>query len=410
MGKWDSSAAELQPVEELVGTALDDVIGESSAWLGARQANDGHWLFELEADATISGEYILLNHYLGDIDDEIEAKIAAYLRRTQGSHGGWPLYHDGDFNISATVKAYYALKLAGDDPASPHMIRAREAVLAHGGAREGAGPVIVPVPLPWLALPGMRIEIEAVAMLGAGGERLPRRTASPPGNGALPAPFVHGLRCEEHVWTGAQTGAADVAFERMSAVLAALDASPPGLVRVDAWYAAGAPAAGLARHMDMLAATSVVLPTSRLPDDQGLRLGGWAMGGTAGAPAPREVSGCPDDWRWPGRKGRVMALGCGDMVFVSGQMPLDAAGAAVERGDLDAQTRLCLTRTGAALADFGLGLDDMVKQTTFFRGDADPADIVANQTLRSASFREPAGASTGVPLADCGIDGALASL
>lgn len=285
-------------------------------------------------------------------------------------------------------------------------------VLAQGGAADGAGPVIVPVPLPWLALPGMRIEIEAVAMLGGAGERLPKRVASPPGSAALPAPFVHGVRCEEHVWTGAQTGGADAgqAFERMNAVLAALDASPADLVRVGAWYASGAPSAGLARHMDALAATSVVLPTSRLPGGEGLRIDGWAMGGAAGAPLAREVSDRADDWRWPDRKTRTMAVGCGDMVFVSGQMPLDETGAAVNRADLNAQTRLCLKRTGEALAAFGLALDDMVKQTTFFRGDADPADIVANQTLRSGSFREPAGASTGVPLADCGIDGALVSI
>ncbi len=162
MGKWDTSAAELQPVEEPVGAALDDVIEEASAWLGARQANDGHWLFELEADATIPAEYILLNHFLGEIDDQVEAKIAKYLRRIQGSHGGWPLYHDGDLNISATVKAYYALKLVGDDPDAPHMRRAREAVLAHGGAAEAN--VFTRIALavfgqvPWRAVPWMRPE------------------------------------------------------------------------------------------------------------------------------------------------------------------------------------------------------------------------------------------------------------
>jgi len=162
MGKWDSSAAELQPVEEPVGAALDEVIGEASTWLAARQANDGHWLFELEADATITAEYILFNHYLGEIDDEIEAKIAKYLRRIQGSHGGWPLYHDGDFNISSTVKAYYALKLAGDDPDAPHMRRAREAVLAHGGAAKANVFTRITLALfgqvPWRAVPWMRPE------------------------------------------------------------------------------------------------------------------------------------------------------------------------------------------------------------------------------------------------------------
>src|SRR5215467_13075736 len=96
--------------------------------------DEGEWCFELEADVTIPAEYILLGHFLDAIEDEVERKLAVYLRATQADHGGWPLFHGGELNISASVKAYYALKLAGDDPASPHMTRAREAILAHGGA------------------------------------------------------------------------------------------------------------------------------------------------------------------------------------------------------------------------------------------------------------------------------------
>ena len=63
-----------------------------------------------------------------------EAKFAAYLRARQADHGGWPLFQDGAFDMSATVKAYFALKMIGDDVDAPHMRRAREAVLARGGA------------------------------------------------------------------------------------------------------------------------------------------------------------------------------------------------------------------------------------------------------------------------------------
>src|SRR5947207_4995142 len=71
------------------------------------QRADGHWVFELEADATIPAEYVLLRHYLGEaVDPVIESKIGSYLRRIQGAHGGWPLFHDGAFDISASVKAY----------------------------------------------------------------------------------------------------------------------------------------------------------------------------------------------------------------------------------------------------------------------------------------------------------------
>ncbi|HEY6578439.1 MAG TPA: squalene--hopene cyclase [Rhizomicrobium sp.] len=115
--------------------ALDDSIERATRALLALQREDGHFVFELEADATIPSEYVLLVHYLGETPDlELERKIGNYLRRIQADHGGWPLYHGGDFNISATVKAYFALKMIGDSPEAPHMRRAREAVLDRGGA------------------------------------------------------------------------------------------------------------------------------------------------------------------------------------------------------------------------------------------------------------------------------------
>ncbi|HEY1559981.1 MAG TPA: squalene--hopene cyclase [Caulobacteraceae bacterium] len=116
---------------------LDAAVERASAALRSRQRDDGHWLFELEADATIPAEYILLRAYLGEPDaPDLERKIGVYLRRIQGEHGGWPLYHAGALDASATVKAYFALKMIGDDPAAPHMARAREALLARGGAEK----------------------------------------------------------------------------------------------------------------------------------------------------------------------------------------------------------------------------------------------------------------------------------
>jgi len=115
-----------------------DVEGAIRAATGAilsQQKPDGHWVYELEADATIPAEYVLLVHYLAETPDlELERKIGNYLRRIQGAHGGWPLYHDGAFDISATVKAYFALKMIGDDIEAPHMARAREAIRQRGGA------------------------------------------------------------------------------------------------------------------------------------------------------------------------------------------------------------------------------------------------------------------------------------
>lgn len=100
----------------------------------AQQNSDGYWCHELEADCTIPAEYILMLHYFGERDPPLEAKISNYLRRRQEKHGGWPLYEAGALDISCSVKAYFALKLSGDDVDAPHMRRAREAILERGGA------------------------------------------------------------------------------------------------------------------------------------------------------------------------------------------------------------------------------------------------------------------------------------
>ena len=142
---------------------LDEAIGDALTGLKALQQAEGDWRFELEADATIPSEYVMLKHYFDEIDPALEGRIGNYLRDIQGDHGGWPLYHDGDFNMSATVKAYYALKLIGDSPDAPHMKRAREAVLAHGGAAKSNVFTRITLALfgqvPWRAVPVMPVEI-----------------------------------------------------------------------------------------------------------------------------------------------------------------------------------------------------------------------------------------------------------
>ena len=116
---------------------LDRSIAAATKALHDHQQPDGHWVFELEADATIPAEYVLFRHQIGEpASPEIEAKIGNYLRRIQGTHGGWPLFQDGALDVSASVKAYFALKMIGDSLDAPHMVRAREAIRAHGGAEK----------------------------------------------------------------------------------------------------------------------------------------------------------------------------------------------------------------------------------------------------------------------------------
>jgi squalene-hopene/tetraprenyl-beta-curcumene cyclase len=121
------------PTDE-AASGIERCIESATAALLAQQRADGHWVFELEADASISAEYIALQRFLGERDPPLEARIASYLRRRQGTQGGWPLVHGGPLNISTSVKAYFALKLVGDSPHAEHMRRARDAILAAGGA------------------------------------------------------------------------------------------------------------------------------------------------------------------------------------------------------------------------------------------------------------------------------------
>jgi squalene-hopene/tetraprenyl-beta-curcumene cyclase len=143
--------------------SLNRAIDVARDELLSRQAEEGYWLFELEADCTIPAEYILMMHYLGEVDSALETKIAAYLRAHQADHGGWPLYYGGELNISCTVKAYYALKLAGDSPDAPHMVRARRAILQRGGAARANVFTRIALALfgqvPWRAVPFIPVEI-----------------------------------------------------------------------------------------------------------------------------------------------------------------------------------------------------------------------------------------------------------
>src|SRR6201990_3569774 len=124
-----------EQVKEIARDVLEKSISSASGALRKLQQSDGHWVFELEADDTIPSEYVLLRHHLGEpVDAGLEAKIANYILRRQGTHGGWALVQDGPFDMSASVKAYFALKLIGHSVDAPHMARSREAIRARGVA------------------------------------------------------------------------------------------------------------------------------------------------------------------------------------------------------------------------------------------------------------------------------------
>jgi squalene-hopene/tetraprenyl-beta-curcumene cyclase len=114
--------------------------GLELAWQKSRDAllrlqnPAGYWVGELQGDSILESEYILLKFILEQESDPDLPKIANYLRNLQNPEGGWSLFPGGPSDLSGTVKAYFALKLMGDDANAPHMKRARDIVLSQGGA------------------------------------------------------------------------------------------------------------------------------------------------------------------------------------------------------------------------------------------------------------------------------------
>jgi squalene-hopene/tetraprenyl-beta-curcumene cyclase len=98
------------------------------------QRPDGHWVGELQGDTILESEYILLLAFLGHEGEEVCRKAARYLLAQQAPDGGWSNYPGGPAELSVSVKAYFALKLAGHDPRAPYMARAREVIRGLGGA------------------------------------------------------------------------------------------------------------------------------------------------------------------------------------------------------------------------------------------------------------------------------------
>ena len=97
------------------------------------QQPDGPWCGELFVDSTLCSDYVLFMHWAGEVDPVLEEKCVAHIRRRQLADGGWNIYEAGPSDVNASVKAYFALKLAGHSPDSPWMREGRACILRLGG-------------------------------------------------------------------------------------------------------------------------------------------------------------------------------------------------------------------------------------------------------------------------------------
>ncbi|MDN3512846.1 MAG: squalene--hopene cyclase [Candidatus Brocadia sp.] len=122
------------PATFLTKTPLDIAINRAQRYLlGEQNTSDGHWVGILEADTTLTSEYIMLMHFLGKVDHQKQRMAANLIREHQLPDGGWNVYYGGPSEISASVKAYFALKLAGCSAHEPFMQKAKRCILDMGG-------------------------------------------------------------------------------------------------------------------------------------------------------------------------------------------------------------------------------------------------------------------------------------
>src|SRR5512142_2812613 len=119
---------------------IDDMLSRVAAaadaarrYLFSAQHEDGYWCGELEADTTLESDYILLHRLLGTADERKISKAARWILQHQNADGGWSIYEGGPSNISASVKAYFGIKLAGYPQGHSALVKARERIAELGG-------------------------------------------------------------------------------------------------------------------------------------------------------------------------------------------------------------------------------------------------------------------------------------
>ena len=155
--------AETQLEPSTATSTLDDAINSAQKKLLELQSEDGYWWFELEADCTIPAEYIMMMHYVGDINEILQRKIAIFLRAQQSEDGSYSLFPGASGDISCCVKVYYALKLAGDSPEQTHMMKLRNYILSQGGAVNANVFTHITLAIfeqiPWRGVPYIPVEI-----------------------------------------------------------------------------------------------------------------------------------------------------------------------------------------------------------------------------------------------------------
>jgi enamine deaminase RidA (YjgF/YER057c/UK114 family) len=293
----------------------------------------------------------------------------------------------------------------------------------------GPAPALTTVPIPYLAYPGMLLEIDTIAMRGEDDQPLRRAVSAPPGHWRLAGPFSQGLRCGQMIFVSGQVARGPagevrhggdlarqsaVVMEHVGRILAEHGATFDDVVKINSYYVGGDDPAAWRRSVDVCRAffrspgpVVTGIPLRWLPDGLVVKTDVIAMLGEDGRPLRRQRgAGTPHPSPLV-TEPFSPALRCGDMIYVSGQVSTDANGAVIDPGGLVPQTHTAMERIRELLAGFDLSMDQVVKVNAFFKSGGTAEELNANLRVRSACFTEPGPATTGISLPSLAGEGMM---
>ena len=286
---------------------------------------------------------------------------------------------------------------------------------------DAAVPAINVVPVPYLAYPGMMVEIEGYAMRREDGGRIEKTVASHQSLCPLPTPFSQAVRSGKMIFVSGQyprlaegtvyhqgdsVAQTRRIMEHVTALLGQFGASCRDVVKLNRWYAGNVgikdfePAAlACAGFFDEPgpAATGIPLPRHADPD-VAIKISVVAMLGEDGTHLSRRHVWPESLWDWHIHLPYKHGLACEEMIFLGGQVSLDKKGRALYPNDLPAQTHQAMQHIGTILNELGADYDDVCKITTVYQGDCSSETLHGNLSIRAGYFRDPGPATTGVPL------------
>lgn len=321
---------------------------------------------------------------------------------------------DADVADLVKLTVFYVI----DEQSDEHALL-RE-IAHHFGESPNPGPAISLVPLPVLRQPNARVEIEAWAMRGLNGERLPRQQAWHPDGPKLPLQFSQAIRCGEMIFTSAVTSidASDtirglgslseqsrVVLPKLDGLLKQLGASLADCVKTNVWNVEPGtkenwrePAFIRASHYPEPGPTATGISLPRLARN-GLMLANdvIAMRNTDGSAMLRTAVWPDNHWDWTIHLPYRHGLRCGDLVFLGGQVSLDGSAAVLDKGDMAAQTRTAMTYIGRILGELGMGFGHVVKLNAFSVGGENGSRLPANADTIASHFSANGPASTIAP-------------